>query len=427
MGNSHKKTLTILGSTGSIGCQTLEVARHLDIRVRALSADKNIDLLEEQIREFSPELVAVFNENAAKELRTRFRGSSSRVTGTIPRIVSGMESQTEAARKSGADVIVTAIAGQAGLEPTIAALKTGRRVALANKEPLVCAGETVMQTARKYGTEIIPVDSEHSAIFQCLQGFVAEASDSVIKASGEGVCFLSPTQAPPSPTNHNLISCSGEKKNKHPHHSLSNRSPSNRALNSNNNFQIKKLILTASGGPFRGKTRSELKNITPELALKHPNWNMGKKITIDSATLMNKGLELIEAMHLFGVDPDRIEILIHPQSIIHSMVEFADGCTMAQLSNPDMRQPIQYALTYPDRVPSLIRPLDLTEIKSLTFEKPDMDSFPCLRLAYEAAKKGTKACAALNQANEEAVELFLRGKIGFNEIPEMIESALQSI
>jgi len=397
-----QKTLTILGSTGSIGRQTLEVARHLDIRVKALSADKNIDLLEEQIREFSPELVAVFNENAAEELGVRLRG-----TGTNTRIVQGMEGQIEAARKSGADIIVTAIAGQAGLEPTLAALETGRRIALANKEPLVCAGETVMQTARKHGTEIIPVDSEHSAIFQCLQGFVVEAS-------GEGSCFFSPTQAPASPTNHNLISCSGEKKNNYPHHSPLNN-------------QVRKLILTASGGPFRGKNLRELENITPEQALKHPNWNMGKKITIDSATLMNKGLELIEAMHLFSVDPDQIEVLIHPESIIHSMVEFTDGSTIAQLSNPDMRQPIQYALTYPDRLPSLTKPLDLLEIKSLTFEKPDMDSFPCLRLAYDAAKKGQKTCAALNQANEEAVGLFLQGKIGFNEIPEIIEKALNNI
>jgi len=378
MGNNQNKTLTILGSTGSIGRQTLEVARHLDIKVKALSADKNIDLLEEQIREFSPDLVAVFNENAAEELRARIRDSGSRGTsspGTSTRIVQGMEGQIEAARESGADIIVTAIAGQAGLEPTLTALETGKRIALANKEPLVCAGETVMQTARKYSTEIIPVDSEHSAIFQC------------------------------------IISCSGEKKNNYPHHSPLNN-------------QVKKIILTASGGPFRGKSRKELENITPEQALKHPNWNMGKKITIDSATLMNKGLELIEAMHLFGVDPDRIEVLIHPESIIHSMVEFTDGSTIAQLSNPDMRQPIQYALTYPDRLPSLTKPLDLIKIKSLTFEKPDMNSFPCLRLAYEAAKKGQKACATLNSANEEAVELFLQGKIGFNEIPGIIERML---
>jgi len=354
-----KKTITVLGSTGSIGRQTLEVAGHLKIKIKALSADKNIDLLEKQIRKFTPELVAVFDEKATENLQKRIKD-----TGT--RVVKGMQGQIEAARNSGADIIVTAIAGQAGLKPTLAALETGRRVALANKEPLVCAGDKVMQTAKKYGAEIIPVDSEHSAIFQCLP---------------------------------------------HP-------------INSKN---IKKLILTASGGPFRGKSLKELEKITPEEALKHPNWDMGKKITIDSATLMNKGLELIEAMHLFGMNPDQIEVVIHPESIIHSMVEFIDGSTIAQLSNPDMRQPIQYALTYPERKPSLTKPLNLTEPGKLTFEKPDLNTFPCLRLAYDAAKKGTPACAILNQANEEAVELFLTGKIGFNDIPKHIESALKIV
>jgi len=351
-----KKTLSILGSTGSIGRQTLEVAEHLGYKVCALSANKNIDLLEEQIRRFNPELVAVFDEAAADELRKRIKRDGSSKT----RILHGMEGQIEAAGNSGADIIVTAIAGQAGLEPTLAALKTGKRIALANKEPLVCAGETVMKTAKEYGAQIIPVDSEHSAIFQCLDH---EAS-------------------------------------------------------------IKKIILTASGGPFRGKTRMELKNITPEDALKHPNWNMGSKITIDSATLMNKGLEVIEAMHLFSVSPDQIEVLIHPESIIHSMIEFADGSTIAQLSNPDMRQPIQYALTYPERKPSLTAPLDLVKLGKLTFSKPDHNTFPCLRLAYTAARKGQTACAALNQANEEAVALFLTGKIGFLEIADRIEKAL---
>jgi len=350
------KTLSILGSTGSIGRQTLEVADHLGMKVRALSADKSVDLLEEQVRKYAPELVAVFDEKAAQELKTRISDIGTRV-------VQGMEGQIEIARESGADIIVTAIAGQAGLEPTLAALETGRRIALANKEPLVCAGEQVIQKAKKHGSVIIPVDSEHSAIFQCL----------------------------PHPIKHK---------------------------------NIKKIILTASGGPFRGMSRYDLENITPEQALKHPNWNMGKKITIDSATMMNKGLELIEAMHLFGISPDQIEIIIHPESIVHSMVEFKDGSTIAQLSNPDMRQPIQYALTYPERKPSLAIQLDLTALKSLTFEKPDMDAFPCLRLAYEAARKGTKACATLNATNEKAVALFLKGKIGFNEIPELIENAL---
>jgi len=351
-----KKTITILGSTGSIGRQALEVAEHLNIKIKALTADKSIDLLEKQIRKFTPELVAVYDEKAAEKLKERIKDTHTRVTN-------GMQGQIEAARKSGADIIVTAIAGQAGLEPTLAALETGKRIALANKEPLVCAGDKVMQSAKEHGAEIIPVDSEHSAIFQCL----------------------------PHPVNHK---------------------------------NIKKLILTASGGPFRGKTKEELEKITPEQALKHPNWDMGKKITIDSATLMNKGLELIEAMHLFGMNPGQIEVLIHPESIIHSMVEFTDGSTIAQLSNPDMRQPIQYALTYPERKPSLTKPLDLIKLHKLTFEKPDMDTFPCLRLAYEAAKKGTPACATLNQANEEAVELFLNRKIGFNDIPKHIENAL---
>jgi len=357
-----QKTITILGSTGSIGRQTLEVAEHLNITVTALSADKSIDLLEEQIRKFKPKLVAVYNEVAAAELVKRISGSKEyEGNASRPRILQGKQGQIDVARESGADVIVTAIAGQAGLEPTLAAIETGKRIALANKEPLVCAGDDVMSAARKFGAEIIPVDSEHSAIFQCLAGAEAPYKE------------------------------------------------------------INKIILTASGGPFRGKTLRELEDITPEQALKHPNWSMGKKITIDSATLMNKGLELIEAMHLFDISPDQIEVLVHPESIIHSMVEFKDGSTIAQLSNPDMRQPIQYALTYPGRLPSLTKQLNLAELKTLTFEKPDMQAFPCLGLAYDAARKGQKACAALNEANEIAVDLFLCGKIGFNEIPNFIK------
>jgi len=367
-----QKTLTILGSTGSIGCQALEVAEHIDIKIRALSANKSIDLLEEQTRKYMPEIVAVCDEKAARELKKR-------LSDTKTRVEQGKKGQIIAARESGADIIVTAIAGTAGLEPTLAALETGKRIALANKEPLVCAGEQVMQTAGKYGTEIIPVDSEHSAIFQCL---AEERSYNKINGKPGDIIRLDTSR-------------------------------------------IKKITLTASGGPFRGFTRGELANITPEQALNHPNWSMGKKISIDSATLMNKGLELIEAMHLFGMNPDQIEIVIHPESIIHSMIEFIDGSVIAQLSNPDMRQPIQYALTYPDRKPSLTRPLDLTAINKLTFEKPDMDAFPCLRLAYEAAKRGTNACAALNHANEDAVELFLKRKITFNKIPELIEEALK--
>jgi len=330
------------------------------MQIIALSANNNVDLLEEQVRKFKPNVVAVYDEDAARELQIRIKDTDAKV-------LSGMDGQVEVAGCSGADVVVTAVAGQMGLEPTLAALRTGKRVAIANKEPLVCAGDVVMQTAREYGAEIIPVDSEHSAVFQCLQG-------------------------------------ERDRTGKNPN--------------------IKKLILTASGGPFRGMNREELENITPEQALMHPNWNMGKKITIDSATLMNKGLELIEAMHLFDIHPDKIEVLIHPESIIHSMVEFTDGSTIAQLSSPDMRQPIQYALTYPNRKPSLTKPLDLIKLKKLTFEPPDTTTFPCLSLAYEAAKKGTKACAAMNEANELAVDLFLNKKIKFNEIPDIISNAI---
>jgi len=391
------KTVTILGSTGSIGKQTLEAAAHLGLKIKALSVYQNIELLEEQIQRFNPEAVAVYDEDAAKILENRLKASK---THKIPNILKGKNGQIKLAGSSGADVIVTAIAGQAGLEPTIAAIKTGNRIALANKEPLVCDGENVIKTAKKYGAEIIPVDSEHSAIFQCLQNRGRPQQNITSQQKDQ------PQQGSQPQQNYQPQ----QKEEYHP-------------VNANTDY-IKKIILTASGGPFFGKSKKELKNITPEQALKHPNWSMGKKITIDSATLMNKGLELIEAMHLFDIEPDKIEVLIHPESIIHSMVEFFDGSVIAQLSNPDMRQPIQYALTYPDRRPSLTKPLDLTQIGKLTFKKPDFDAFPCLRLAYEAAKKGTKACAALNEANEKAVALFLDKKIGFNDIPKMIEEVL---
>ena len=367
-----QKTLSILGSTGSIGRQTLEVAEHLGHRVLALSADKSIKLLEEQTRKYRPALVAVFDEKAAGEFE-------SRISGTDTRVIRGMDGLIEAARESGADTVVTAIAGAAGLQPTLAALETGKRVAIANKEPLVCAGRLVMDTARKHGAEIIPVDSEHSAIFQCLHELRVTTAGS---------------------TSHDL-SCAENIKT------------------------IKKIILTASGGPFRGKTRDELSKVTPEMALRHPNWSMGQKVTIDSATLMNKGLEIIEAVHLFNITPEQIEVVIHPESIIHSMVEFTDNTIIALLSNPDMRLPIQYALTYPDRMPSQIKALDITELKQLTFEKPDYDSFPCLRLAYKAAKSGDTACAALNKANEEAVDKFLKNETGFYGISDKIEEALK--
>jgi len=338
------KTLTILGSTGSIGTQTLEVAASLGYKVIAMTAHSNLELFEEQKNKFTPETAILSSEPG------------------------GEDKLIDIAKNSGADIIVTAISGTAGLAPTLAACETGKRIALANKEPLVCAGEQVMQTARKYGTEIIPVDSEHSAIFQCIENKKADGT-------------------------------------RPPH-------------------QINKLILTASGGPFRGKNRKELKNITPEEALRHPNWSMGKKISIDSATMMNKGLELIEAMHLFSIPPDKIEVVIHPESIIHSMVEYADASVIAQLSTPDMRLPIQYALTYPERQTSLTKPINFAELGKLTFEKPDPDTFPCLELAYRAAKQGPKTCRILNEANEEAVELFLSGKIKFLEIPKYIEDRM---
>jgi len=341
------RTLTVLGSTGSIGQQTLEVADHLGMSVIALTAYKNAELLKEQERDFRPDVTILGSKDG------------------------GEEAIIDIAKNSDADIIVTAITGEAGLKPTLAALETGRRVALANKEPLVCAGELVMETARKHNTEIIPVDSEHSAIFQCLH------------------CLTGNNKDKPK--------------------------------------QIKKLMLTASGGPFRSKTQAELKDITPEQALKHPNWTMGKLVTINSATMMNKGLEIIEAMHLFNVKPEQIEVIIHPQSIIHSMVEFTDGMIIAQLSHPDMRMPIQYALTYPNRIPGLTKPLDPTKLSGLTFEKPNPDIFPCLALAYKAAKSGTKACATLNRANEEAVELFLNNEIPFTDIPVLIEKALNEV
>jgi len=334
------KTVTILGSTGSIGRQTLEVVENLGLKVVALTANNNVELLKEQEAKFKPDITAISSEPG------------------------GADKLIDIAENSGADIIVTAIAGTAGLEPTLAACKTGKRIALANKEPLVCAGEQVMQTAKAHGTEIIPVDSEHSAIFQCLHSKVGK-----------------------------------DKK-------------------------IKKILLTASGGPFRKMSRKQLETVTAEDALKHPTWNMGQKITIDSATLMNKGLELIEAMHLFNVPPEQIEVVVHPESIVHSMVEFQDGSIIAQLSHPDMRMPIQYALTYPERVQSLTKSLDITQIGKLTFEKPDLERFPCLALAYEAAKLGQNECSALNKANEQAVELFLQNKIGFYDISNMIQTAI---
>ena len=355
---NRESGISLLGSTGSIGRQTLEVAELLGVRVCALSADKNIKLLEEQTRRFRPTVAAVFDEAAAGEFRSRVRDMDVRVP-------SGMDGLIEAATVDAAGTVVTSVVGTVGLLPTLAAIRLGRRIALANKESLVCAGELVMKSARENGAEIIPVDSEHSAVFQCLHS----------QARGS----------------------------------------------------VKKIILTASGGPFRGMCRSELENVTPEMALRHPNWSMGKKVTIDSATLMNKGLEIIEAVHLFGVRPENISVAVHPESIVHSMVEFADNSIVAQLSLPDMRLPIQYALTYPERFPSLVESLDITSISRLTFEAPDLDTFPCLGAAIRTSGIRGTACAVLNGANEAAVELFLKRELSFYGIYESVQTALDGI
>ena len=351
-----KHNISILGSTGSIGTQTLEVARaYPGISVKAISARSNIKLLEEQIREFSPKLACVLDEKAASELK-------GRVADTSCRIVSGEEGLTEAATIDGADTVVTAVVGISGLLPTIAAIEAGKNIALANKETLVTGGHIVTRLAKEKGIKILPVDSEHSAIFQSLQG---------------------------------------------------------------NPKKIKKILLTASGGPFFGKTRAELLNITPEQALKHPNWDMGAKVTIDSSTLVNKGLEVIEAKWLFDVDIDQIEVLVHRQSILHSAVMYEDNAVMAQLGTPDMKLPIQYALTYPDRLCMSGNELDLAKYAELTFAKPDTDTFYALELAKKAGREGGVLPTVFNSADEAAVELFLSGKIGYLEITDSINEAME--
>ncbi|MDR2615662.1 MAG: 1-deoxy-D-xylulose-5-phosphate reductoisomerase [Oscillospiraceae bacterium] len=350
-------SIVLLGSTGSIGAQTLSVCRALGTRVLALAAGRNIDLLERQARELGPETVAMYDEAAASELKARLRDLNIRVLG-------GAAGVADVARIP-CGRLVNAVGGMAGVELTIEAAKSGVKIALANKESLVAAGERVMALARESGAELIPIDSEHSAIFQCLQG-------------------------------------AGDNK-------------------------IKRLILTASGGPFYGKTREEMRNVTPEEARRHPNWNMGAKISVDCATMMNKGLELIEAMRLFSLPPERITVLVHRQSVVHSAVEFEDGAVIAQLGAPDMRLPIQYALTYPRRLPCHAPPLDLTKTGALTFETPDTDAFPCLALAYEAAKSGEDACRALCEADEKAVSDFLAGKIGFSDIYEYIRTEMNRL
>ncbi len=350
------KNIAILGSTGSIGVQTLDVARNLGIRVSGLSANSNIDLLEKQARDFKPLAVSAGNAALASELDRRLEGLGIEV-------MHGVEGLKAIASLGEADTVVTSIVGTAGLLPTLEAIKNGKDIALANKETLVTAGEFVMAEAGRRGVRILPVDSEHAAVFQCLAG--------------------------------------------------------------NRRSDVASIILTASGGPFRGRKPGELESVTLEQALKHPNWKMGKKITIDSATLMNKGLEVIEARWLFNMEAERIRVVVHPQSIIHSMVEYIDGSVMAQLGSPDMRIPIQLALTWPERAGNGFAALDLLRCGSLTFEEPDINAFPCLGLAYEALKAGGTMPAAMNAANEAAVGLFIEGKTGFADIPRIIESVMR--
>lgn len=351
------KKLIILGSTGSIGVQALEVAERNGYKVTALAAGKNTELLEKQARKFKPDIVAVSEKQAANDIKVRLADTSVEV-------LSGKEGICAAAQYEG-DIVLNAIVGIAGLRPTLAAIDAGKTIALANKETLVAGGEIVNRRLKETGVKLLPVDSEHSAIFQSLQG------------------------AP---------KCS-----------------------------IKKILLTASGGPFYGKTKKELESVTVKDALNHPNWSMGAKITVDSATLMNKGLEVIEAVRLFNVAPDDIEVLVHRQSIVHSGIELSDGAVIAQLGTPDMRLPIQYALTYPERADFAFEHLSLADIGTLTFERPDTETFRCLPICIEAVKRGGLAPAAVNGANEEAVARFLSGKIKFLQIAEMAEKALNSV
>ncbi len=351
------KKIAILGSTGSIGTQTLEVVRAQgDLQVTAMAAGHNIDLFEQQIREFLPRNVAVWEEKDAYDLRTR-------VADLGVKVHFGMEGLIEIAADPDSEILVTAIVGMLGLRPTIAAIQSGKNIALANKETLVTAGHLIMPMAKEYDVQILPVDSEHSAIFQSLNG---------------------------------------ERVNK-----------------------IEKILLTASGGPFRGKTRAELEKVTLEDALRHPNWSMGKKITVDSSTLVNKGLEVMEAKWLFGVEPEQIQVVVQPQSVIHSMVQYEDGSIIAQLGTPDMRLPIQYALYYPRRRPLDGRRLDFAALGSITFEEPDTQTFRGLPLAYQAMKKGGNMPTIFNAANEAAVALFLQEKISYLQITEIIEECMQ--
>ena len=353
------KTIGILGSTGSIGTQSLDVAKKRGYRVSFLTAGSNAALMEQQIREFHPEKAALLNEAKARELKMR-------VSDTSTRILSGEEGICECAASSGADIVINAIVGLAGLRPTLAVLNAGKNLALANKESLVAGGELVLSEAEKHHAKILPVDSEHSAIFQCLQG-----------------------------------------------------KPSNAA--------VKKIILTASGGPFFGKTKKDLEKVTVKQALNHPNWSMGAKITIDSATMFNKGLELIEAVRLFHVRPSQVDIVVHRESIVHSLVMYDDNSVIAQLGLPDMRIPIQYALTYPERYESPVEELDLAKCGTLTFFAPDEKTFRCIDLCRQAVEKGGLYPAAVNSANEEANAMFRAGQIRFLEIPRLIEAASAAV
>ena len=352
------KKIAILGSTGSIGTQTVDILPSIDAEVVALTTNRRINLLEEQARALHPKMVCAMDENAAKELKIKLEDTDIEV-------LTGMDGLIACAAESGADIVVTAVVGMVGLLPTMAAIKAGKDIALANKETLVCAGGLVMSAAKQYGLRILPVDSEHSAIFQCAQ-----------------------------------------------------------AANGN---PIDKILLTASGGPFFGKKIEEMRGMTREQALAHPNWSMGAKITIDSATMMNKGLELIEAMWLYDLPPEDIEIVVHRESIVHSAVEFADGAVIAQLGLPDMRLPIQLALTWPQRVPCKVPRMSLAEVAKLTFYAPDYEAFPALNLAKHAASLKGDRGAVLNGANEAAVGLFLNGKIGFTDIAERVAYALDTI
>ena len=353
------KSVSVLGSTGSIGRQTLDIVAHLGISVAALTAGNSVERMAQQCRQFRPKLAVMATEQAANEL-------AALVAHLNIEIAWGEEGLIRAATAPEADCVITAVVGMLGLKPTLAAIRAGKRIGLANKETLVCAGELVMAEAKAYGTRIVPVDSEHSAIFQCLMG------------------------------------C-GDRR------------------------EVRRLILTCSGGPFFGMERPQLEKVTKADALKHPNWKMGEKITVDCATLMNKGLEVIEAMRLYDLPLEQVDVVIHRQSIVHSMVEFCDGAVMAQMGSPDMRLPIQLAFTYPERRECIVEPLDLLTCGALTFCAPDMEAFPCLALARECARRGGTACAVLNGANEAAVAMFLRGEIGFYDIYERVKAAVDSV